>query len=166
MFIQTSSLQTQNPTTKCTINSNEVNTTIRDIKERELQRMFMVRCMNLVQTRRLKLALRMDLSVHSQRSSVTTWSTYYNNIRMHGNLGDTSVESPHANGAVNFASILNYSSSVDFNKLSCGCFKAKTNLWILDSRATHHINFEKNHLAKIITMPYPILVRLSNKESR
>lgn len=54
-------------------------------------------------------------------------------------------------------------SSIDFSKLSYGCFKTRIDLWILDSGATHHITFNKNHLSDIITLPYPLLVRLPNR---
>ncbi|KAH0639117.1 hypothetical protein KY285_035703 [Solanum tuberosum] len=60
------------------------------------------------------------------------------------------------------AGIIACNSSVDFDKLSCGYFKAKTDSWILDSGATHHITFDKTNLTKIITIPYPMLVRLPN----
>lgn len=53
-------------------------------------------------------------------------------------------------------------SSIDFDKLLCGCFKSRVDLWILDSGATHHMTFNKDHLSDIITLPYPLLVKLPN----
>ncbi|XP_015165738.1 uncharacterized protein [Solanum tuberosum] len=70
---------------------------------------------------------------------------------------------PHStSGAVNFAGMIACNSSVNFDKLSCGCLKTKADLWILDSGATHHITFNKNHFTKLTTLPYPILVNLPN----
>ncbi|XP_069144064.1 uncharacterized protein [Solanum lycopersicum] len=74
----------------------------------------------------------------------------------------TSSHNGAAGAAANFAGIIACNSSIDHGKHSCGCFKTKTNLWILDSGATHHITFDKSYLSKIITIPYPILVNLPN----
>lgn len=65
-------------------------------------------------------------------------------------------------GAVNFAGIVACNSFIDFNKLSCECFKAKFDLWILDSGATHHMTFDKTNLSNISHLSYPLLVRLPN----
>ncbi|KAH0696299.1 hypothetical protein KY289_013781 [Solanum tuberosum] len=59
-------------------------------------------------------------------------------------------------GAVNFAGILTYSSSIDFEKLSCECFKARTDLWILDSGGSHNMTFDKDHLAPLMKRPLKI----------
>lgn len=64
--------------------------------------------------------------------------------------------------AVNFASIIACTSSITFDKLSCECYKAKVDLWVLDSGASHHMTFNKKHLTNILTLPYPLLVRLPN----
>ncbi|XP_059306488.1 uncharacterized protein LOC132057923 [Lycium ferocissimum] len=53
-------------------------------------------------------------------------------------------------------------SSIDFAKLSCGCFKDKADLWILNSGASHHMTFSKDQMTNILTLPYPLLVRLPN----
>ncbi|XP_049394567.1 uncharacterized protein LOC125858815 [Solanum stenotomum] len=65
-------------------------------------------------------------------------------------------------GAVNFAGTLTCSTSIDFDKLSCECFKTRIDLWILDSGASHHMTFDRNLLVNLITLPYPLLVRLPN----
>lgn len=64
--------------------------------------------------------------------------------------------------SVHFAGIVACSSSIDFDKLSCGCFIARSDLWILDSRATHHMTSDKTILSNISHLPYPMLIRLPN----
>ncbi|OIS96634.1 hypothetical protein A4A49_60689, partial [Nicotiana attenuata] len=66
------------------------------------------------------------------------------------------------NFAGNFAGIVTCTSSIDFDKLSCKCFQVKADLWILDSGASHHMTFNKTHLQNIVTLPYPLLVKLPN----
>ncbi|OIS98915.1 hypothetical protein A4A49_60859, partial [Nicotiana attenuata] len=66
------------------------------------------------------------------------------------------------NGAVNFAGIVVCTSSIDFGRLSCECFKNKTDSWILDSGASNHMTFNKSLLTNIVTLPYPLLVVLPN----
>ena len=66
------------------------------------------------------------------------------------------------NPAVNFAGIITCTSSIAFDKLSCECYKARTDLWILDSGASHHMTFNKQHLTNILPLPEPVLVRLPN----
>ncbi|XP_059295482.1 uncharacterized protein LOC132048813 [Lycium ferocissimum] len=66
------------------------------------------------------------------------------------------------NAAVNFAGIMAFTSFIDFSKPSCGCFKNRSDLWILDSEATHHMTFNKNQMTNLITLPYPLLLRLPN----
>lgn len=63
---------------------------------------------------------------------------------------------------MNFAGIVTCTSSIDFDKLSCKCFQAKADLWILDSGASYHMTFNKTHLQNIIVLPYPLLVKLPN----
>lgn len=58
--------------------------------------------------------------------------------------------------------MISCNSSIDFDKLSCGCFTSKTDLWILESGESHHITFDKNHLTKITNLTYPMLVKLPN----
>ncbi|XP_070019254.1 uncharacterized protein [Nicotiana sylvestris] len=53
-------------------------------------------------------------------------------------------------------------SSVDFGKLSCRCFKSKTDTWILDSGASNHMTFNKSSMCDITVLPYPLLVILPN----
>ncbi|OIT05061.1 hypothetical protein A4A49_65344, partial [Nicotiana attenuata] len=68
----------------------------------------------------------------------------------------------YANGAVNFACIIACTSSIDFSKLSCECLKNKADSWILDSGASNHMIFNMSLLTNIVTLPYPLLVVLSN----
>lgn len=65
-------------------------------------------------------------------------------------------------GAVNFVGTITCTSSINFDKLSCGCFKERADLWILDSGASHHMTFNRKHLINILLLPYPLLVRLPN----
>ena len=67
-----------------------------------------------------------------------------------------------SNGAAHFAGMIACNSSIKFDNLSCGCFKTKTGLWILDSGTTHHITSNKSHLSNITILPYPLLVDLLN----
>lgn len=65
-------------------------------------------------------------------------------------------------GTVNFAGTIACTFSIDFDKLSCCCFKGKTDLWILDSGASHNMTFNRSQLINVFTIPYPLLVRLYN----
>lgn len=65
-------------------------------------------------------------------------------------------------GSVNFAGIVSCNSSINFEKLIYACFRVRTNLWILDSKASHHMNFNKQNLTNLITLAYPLLIRLPN----
>lgn len=47
-------------------------------------------------------------------------------------------------------------------KLSCECYKDKTDLWILQSGVSHHMTFNKVHFTNILPLPEPMLVRLPN----
>lgn len=71
-------------------------------------------------------------------------------------------EDQMSNGAAHFAGMIACNSSIKFDNLSCGCFKTKTGLWILDSGTTHHITSNKSHLSNITILPYPLLVDLLN----
>jgi len=86
------------------------------------------------------------------------------NLLQHFQLGSAgeAAEDQLMSGAANFAGMIACNSSVDFDKLSCRCFKSKTDLWILDSGATHHMTYNKTHLSDIILLPYPLLVSLPN----
>lgn len=64
--------------------------------------------------------------------------------------------------AAHFASMIACNSSIELDTLSCGCFETKTDLWILDSGATHHMTPNKSHLYNITILPYPLLVDLPN----
>ncbi|XP_059315764.1 uncharacterized protein LOC132066475 [Lycium ferocissimum] len=74
----------------------------------------------------------------------------------HGN-GDNSSTNP-TNGSANFAGIIVCTSSIDFGKLSCVCFKNKADSWILDSGASNNMTFNKSLLINRITLPYPLLI--------
>lgn len=63
---------------------------------------------------------------------------------------------------VNFAGIITCTSSINFDKPSCECYKETADLWILNLGASHHVTFNKNHLTNIFVLPYPLLVRLPN----
>ena len=65
----------------------------------------------------------------------------------------TSSHNGAAGAAANFAGIIACNSSIDHGKHSCGCFKTKTNLWILDSGATHHITSSLDSLDKANVSP-------------
>ncbi|OIT00481.1 hypothetical protein A4A49_60128, partial [Nicotiana attenuata] len=65
-------------------------------------------------------------------------------------------------GAANFAGIIACTSSIDFGKLSCECFKNKTDSWIIDSGASNNMTFNRSLLTNIITLPYPLLVIFPN----
>ncbi|OIT04028.1 hypothetical protein A4A49_64284, partial [Nicotiana attenuata] len=86
------------------------------------------------------------------------------NLLQHFQLGNDAENSNNSNptNAVNFLGIVVCTSSIDFDKLSCRCFKSKTDAWILDSGASNHITFNKSILSDIITLPYPLLVVLPN----
>ncbi|XP_019230719.1 PREDICTED: uncharacterized protein LOC109211623 [Nicotiana attenuata] len=80
-----------------------------------------------------------------------------------GNTGENSTSANMSSGAyVNFAGLIACTSSIDFDNPSCKCFSAKTDLWILDFRASHHMTFNKTHLQNIVSLPYPLLVKLPN----
>lgn len=64
----------------------------------------------------------------------------------------------HATGTMNFASIITCTSSIDFGKLSCRCFRTQTDTWILDSVTSNH----KTSLVYIRILTYPLLVTLPN----
>ncbi|OIT06680.1 hypothetical protein A4A49_61607, partial [Nicotiana attenuata] len=76
--------------------------------------------------------------------------------------GESSSCTSHANGVVNFAGIIACTSSIDFCKLSCECFKNKANSWILYSEASNNMTFNLSLLTNIVTLPYPLLVVLPN----
>lgn len=78
-------------------------------------------------------------------------------------MKDTLLEPHSTTEAVNFTIMIAYNSFVNFDKLSCGYLKTKVDLWILESGATHHNTFSKNHFTKHTTLPYPILVNLPNR---
>ncbi|XP_015167311.1 uncharacterized protein [Solanum tuberosum] len=82
--------------------------------------------------------------------------------REHENEG--SNNNPNlANGpATDFAGIIVCTSSIDFGKLSCNCFKNKSDSWILDSGASNHMTFNMSLLHNITLLPYPLLVALPN----
>ncbi|KAH0739575.1 hypothetical protein KY290_038280 [Solanum tuberosum] len=40
--------------------------------------------------------------------------------------------------------------------------RKKADLWILDSGASHHMTFNRQHLTNILQLPYPLLVKLPN----
>ncbi|KAH0738712.1 hypothetical protein KY290_037417 [Solanum tuberosum] len=80
---------------------------------------------------------------------------------------DYDVECPptnqaFANGTVDFAGTIICTSSIDSSKLSCACFKNKSDSWILDSGASNHMTFNISLLHNVTTLPYPILVDLPN----
>ncbi|XP_075088478.1 uncharacterized protein LOC142170460 [Nicotiana tabacum] len=64
--------------------------------------------------------------------------------------------------AMPFAGMITCTSSIDFEKLSCKCFRTLIDTWILDSRASHHMTFNRSSLLDIRTLPYPLLVTLPN----
>lgn len=66
------------------------------------------------------------------------------------------------NGSVNFVGNVVCTSSIDFGKLSCKHFESKSDLWILDSRASHHMTFHRSFTKNIEPLPYPILISLPN----
>ncbi|XP_070046341.1 uncharacterized protein [Nicotiana tomentosiformis] len=75
---------------------------------------------------------------------------------------DCTTSTNTASGATNFAGIIACTSSIDFGKLSCECFKNKADSWIIDSGASNNMTFNKSLLTKIITLPHPLLVVLPN----
>lgn len=79
-----------------------------------------------------------------------------------GNGGESTSNVNSACVTANFAGIVACTSSIDFSKLSCNCFKNRADSWILDSGASNHMTFNKSLLTKIITLPYPLLVILPN----
>lgn len=66
------------------------------------------------------------------------------------------------NGVVNFGCIIICSSSINFGKLSCKYFKNKVDSWMLDSRASNHMTFNKFLLTNVMTLSYSSLVVLPN----
>ncbi|XP_070014770.1 uncharacterized protein [Nicotiana sylvestris] len=80
-----------------------------------------------------------------------------------GNIGESLASANMSSRAsMNFAGMIACTSSIDFDNPSCKCFSAKADLWILDSGASHHMNFNETHLQNIISLPYPLLVKLPN----
>lgn len=77
-------------------------------------------------------------------------------------LGNTLTTNAHDCGVANFAGIVACTTSIDFGKLSCGCYNSSSDLWIIDSGASDHMTFNKKFLSNIIHLPYPLLVRLPN----
>ncbi|KAM3380920.1 hypothetical protein P3S68_006493 [Capsicum galapagoense] len=77
-------------------------------------------------------------------------------------LGNTFTTNAHDCGVANFAGIVACTTSIDFGKLSCGCYNSSSDLWIIDSGASDHMTFNKKFLSNIIHLPYPLLVRLPN----
>jgi len=66
------------------------------------------------------------------------------------------------NGSVNFAGMIACTSSIVFGKLSCRCSHNKTDSWILDSGASHHMTFDLTFLTNITYFPCPLLISLPN----
>ncbi|OIT05026.1 hypothetical protein A4A49_65279, partial [Nicotiana attenuata] len=64
----------------------------------------------------------------------------------------------------NFAGIIACTSSIDFGKLSCECFKNKTDSWIIDSGASNNMTFNRSLLTNIVTLSYPLFVILHGYE--
>ncbi|OIS99196.1 hypothetical protein A4A49_62573, partial [Nicotiana attenuata] len=78
-------------------------------------------------------------------------------------IGEGSASANMISGAsMSFAGMIACTFSIDFNNLSCKYFSAKADLWILDSGASHHMTFNKSHLQNIVSLPYPLLVKLPN----
>jgi len=67
-----------------------------------------------------------------------------------------------ANCIIDFAGTIICTSSIDSSKLSCACFKNKSDSWILDSEASNHMTFNISLLHNVTTLPYPVLVDLPN----
>ncbi|XP_070032909.1 uncharacterized protein [Nicotiana tomentosiformis] len=94
------------------------------------------------------------------------------NILQHFNTssgGESSQNTNHRAGSVNlvagtmnFAGMITCTSSIDFDKLSCRCFRTWIDTWILDSGASNHMTFNKTSLVDIRILPYPLLVTLPN----
>lgn len=47
--------------------------------------------------------------------------------------------------------------------LSCKCSKLAASSWIIDSRESHHMTYNKTILKNIKTLPYPFLISLANR---
>ncbi|OIT27251.1 hypothetical protein A4A49_57924, partial [Nicotiana attenuata] len=77
-------------------------------------------------------------------------------------VGDRGVRVNATSGAANFAGMIAYTSSIDFGKLSCECFKNKADSWIIDSGASNNMTFNRSLLTNITNLPYPLLVILPN----
>ncbi|XP_015158323.1 uncharacterized protein [Solanum tuberosum] len=101
---------------------------------------------------------------HNQNATLTKDQYAHNmNLLQHFRVeGEDSTNSNTCAGSVNFTGIVVCSSSVDFGKSSCECFKSSADLWIIDSGASNHITFNRSSLTNIQTMPYPMLVSLPN----
>ncbi|OIT07844.1 hypothetical protein A4A49_63329, partial [Nicotiana attenuata] len=76
--------------------------------------------------------------------------------------GDHGLGTNSTSGAANFAGMIACTSSIDFGKLSCKCFKNKADSWIIDSGASNNMTFNRSLLTNIISLPYPLLVILPN----
>ncbi|XP_075104166.1 uncharacterized protein LOC142178474 [Nicotiana tabacum] len=77
-------------------------------------------------------------------------------------IGDHGGGTNATSGTTNFAGMVACTSSIDFGKLSCECFKNKADSWIIDSKASNNMTFNRSLLTNIINLPYPLLVILPN----
>ncbi|XP_075108848.1 uncharacterized protein LOC107790769 [Nicotiana tabacum] len=77
-------------------------------------------------------------------------------------IGDYGGGTNATSGTVNFAGIIACTSSIDFGKLSCECFKNKSDSWIIDSGASNNMTFNRSLLTNIINLPNPLIVILPN----
>ncbi|XP_075080014.1 uncharacterized protein LOC142165337 [Nicotiana tabacum] len=77
-------------------------------------------------------------------------------------IGDHGGGTNATSGTSNFAGMVACTSSIDFGKLSCECFKNKADSWIIDSGASNNMTFNRSLLTNIINLPYPLLVILPN----
>lgn len=69
-------------------------------------------------------------------------------------VGGSSSNSNITTGSANFAGVVVGTSSIDFDKPSCKLFESKVDLWIIDSRASNHMIFNKHALTNITRLPY------------
>ncbi|XP_019252791.1 PREDICTED: uncharacterized protein LOC109231594 [Nicotiana attenuata] len=112
---------------------------------------------------------KLELEGESQSQNVSLTKEQYGqtvSLLQHfqtASIGEGSASANMISGAsMSFAGMIACTSSIDFDNPSCKYFSAKADLWILDSGASHHMTFNKSHLQNIVSLPYPLLVKLPN----
>lgn len=84
-------------------------------------------------------------------------------LRFFNTRGEGESSTSQSTGVVNFVGACSaFVLSVDFALLLCKCFQSSADIWILDSRSSNHMTFNRSHIFQIKPLVYPLLITLYN----